>query len=96
MEAEHQHEDGKKNGISKYYNKKGEIQTETPYVNDKEDGIAILYDPNGKINVKMTYKGGRKSWIKVYDRKGNLLYEGDPNVLEKKSIQEIEDLSVKR
>ena len=82
---------GMKNGVFKFFNKKGELEKLERYENDvlivDDASTAILdirkeYHPNGSLKEMGTYREGKKQGnFRVYDEAGNetggLLYDGN-------------------
>ncbi|UTW66870.1 toxin-antitoxin system YwqK family antitoxin [bacterium SCSIO 12643] len=87
--ATHYHSNGKKaaygyyvnqqkEGIWRFYDRKGIIASQEAYSNGKKDGKYIVYNLNGSIS-RETYfvKGVENGYRKTYDSEGNLLTEGE-------------------
>ena len=55
----------------------GNKKEESEYVNDKLHGTSKLYDSRGTLRYKDTYKIGKKTNRKAYDREGKLTFDQD-------------------
>jgi hypothetical protein len=68
---------GKKNGLSKSYDKEGNIMLELPYVNDKKEGQSKKYYEGGKQIYSTTeYKDNNMHGLQVkYRENGDLMSE---------------------
>ncbi len=75
--AEVVYKDGKKNGISKSYDKEGVLMLELPYVNDKKEGRSKKYYEGGKQVYQTTeYKENLKHGMQIkYRENGDLMSE---------------------
>jgi len=75
--AEVLYKDGKKNGLSKSFDKEGKISLELPYVNDKREGKSKKYYEGGKQLYQTTeYKDDLMHGMQVkYRENGDVLSE---------------------
>lgn len=65
--------DGKRVGMTWWYNEKGNIKSKVNFDNDKENGLYTSYYDNGKIKLTVTYVMGQKDGIqKIYYDNGQL------------------------
>ena len=65
--------DGKREGITWWYNGKGKIKSQVNFKNGKENGLYISYYDNGKVKLTVTYVMGQKHDIqKIYYDNGQL------------------------
>ncbi len=66
------YQNGKRNGIAKYYYEYGShsLKYSLPYSDDKINGIAKVYYTNGKLKSETTYINGTKGATKSYDENG--------------------------
>lgn len=75
--AEVIYKDGKKNGMSKSFDREGALMLELPYVNDKKEGISKKYYEGGKQMYQTTeYKENLKDGLQIkYRENGDLMSE---------------------
>jgi len=65
--------DGKRNGMTWWYNEKGEIKSKVNFKDGKENGIYTSYYDNGKVKLVVEYVDGQKHNIqKIYYDNGQL------------------------
>ncbi len=65
--------DGKRQGMTWWYNEKGKIKSQVNFENDKENGLYTSYYNNGKVKLTVTYVMGQKHDIqKIYYDNGQL------------------------
>ena len=72
------YKDGKKEGMAKFYSKKGGLRGEFNFKNGKQDGLNKTYYPEGELMKEITFKDGRMEGInREYARDGKLLFEAN-------------------
>ncbi len=72
------YKDGKKEGVAKFYNKKGALLGEFNFKNGKQDGLNRTFYPEGELRKEITFKDGRMEGInREYARDGALLFEAN-------------------
>ena len=70
------YKDGKKEGMAKFYSKKGGLRGEFNFKNGKQDGLNKTYYPEGELMKEITFKDGRMEGInREYAKDGKLLFE---------------------
>ena len=74
LKSKCQYKNNKKEGLSKFYYKSGDLLTECIYNNGKKRFVKT-YSKNGEIAFMETYKNGQVQTMKVYDERGKLYFE---------------------
>lgn len=68
---------GRKEGVSKWYSKKGAVLKSFIYVNNELHGISKYYDEDGVMLVQGHYKRGKKTGVWNYYNNGKLVKQKD-------------------
>tara|TARA_R110002050_G_scaffold109799_5_gene221556 strand:+ start:2832 stop:3527 length:696 start_codon:yes stop_codon:yes gene_type:complete len=86
--ATHYHSNGKKSafgyyvnqqkeGVWRFYDRKGVISSKVTYVNGHKEGPYIVYNLNGSVSRETAYKNDiENGYRKTFDSQGNMLTEG--------------------
>jgi len=65
--------DGKRQGMTWWYNETGDVKSKVNFDNDKENGLYTSYYDNGKVKLSVLYVNGQKHEIqKIYYDNGQL------------------------
>ncbi len=65
--------DGKRQGMTWWYNETGSVKSKVNFDNDKENGLYTSYYDNGKVKLTVLYVNGQKHEIqKIYYDNGQL------------------------
>jgi len=69
-------QNGKPNGIGKFYNERGKLVYEGSFIDGQPDGTMYQYYQNGKVHNEMHYSSGKLDGIQhIYNKKGDLIVE---------------------